>query len=265
MKDHIIVAISLILGIVISGLCFLIVHVNPVTVKKQYYVFELGEEIPTNVDYYISANQEVLKEAQLNLVEVKQAIGDYPVTLTYLDHEYAFYIRIKDTQAPTASLVQVKYDIFIHDTLNAMDMIKDIEDKTEVIAYFESDDKVASRTYSKPGAYNERIVVEDTSGNKLFFRVRVNVKLDRESPVIYGVVDKKVELGKPFKYFEGIRAVDNRDEDISDRISVDGHVDIHTLGTYTLTYYVSDNAGNRTIQKCEITVVESLDDEAPAN
>ena len=43
----------------------------------------------------------------------------------------------------------------------------------------------------------------------------------------------------------GATAIDNSDGDISANIVVTGSVDINALGTYILSYDVSDNAGNQ--------------------
>ena len=42
----------------------------------------------------------------------------------------------------------------------------------------------------------------------------------------------------------GVEAHDVRDGNITDSITVSGRVDVNTTGTYTLTYTVSDAAGN---------------------
>ncbi len=39
-------------------------------------------------------------------------------------------------------------------------------------------------------------------------------------------------------------AIDNVDGDISESVQVNGNVDTGTVGLYTLTYTVSDSAGN---------------------
>lgn len=57
---------------------------------------------------------------------------------------------------------------------------------------------------------------------------------------------------------DGATAIDNVDGDITASIVVDNPVDITTLGTYTITYNVSDAAGNAAVEITRtVNVVES--------
>lgn len=70
---------------------------------------------------------------------------------------------------------------------------------------------------------------------------------DLEKPVIdlYGG-DMEIVLNDPDGYIEpGYYAEDNRDGDVTSQVIVHGTVDVSKIGTYTLTYSVSDKAGNQ--------------------
>lgn len=54
-------------------------------------------------------------------------------------------------------------------------------------------------------------------------------------------------------------ATDDEDGDISSSVSVSGTVDPNTAGTYTLTYSVSDAAGNTASETVTVTIVNSAD------
>lgn len=54
-------------------------------------------------------------------------------------------------------------------------------------------------------------------------------------------------------------ATDDEDGDISSSVSVTGTVDPNTAGTYTLTYTVSDAAGNTATETVTVNVVNSAD------
>lgn len=60
-------------------------------------------------------------------------------------------------------------------------------------------------------------------------------------------------------------ANDDEDGDISSQVSVSGTVDANTKGTYTLTYSVSDAAGNTTSIVVTVNIVNDADGLANAN
>ncbi len=62
---------------------------------------------------------------------------------------------------------------------------------------------------------------------------------------------------------EGATAVDDRDGDITSKISINGTVDTKKTGTYTLTYTVEDTAGNVATVTRVVTVIENPDNTTP--
>ena len=70
-----------------------------------------------------------------------------------------------------------------------------------------------------------------------------------EAPVItlLGNAEVSLELGSTYTD-TGATAVDNIDGDITANIAVVSTVDVNTVGTYTVTYDVSDAAGNAAVQ-----------------
>lgn len=80
--------------------------------------------------------------------------------------------------------------------------------------------------------------------------------VDEVSPVLSGVVDTEISYGSTFDKKLDITATDDIDGDITSRISVAGYIDVNTAGVYTLTYTVSDAAGNVTTETRDVTVGE---------
>ncbi|XID93377.1 immunoglobulin-like domain-containing protein [Paenibacillaceae bacterium WGS1546] len=97
---------------------------------------------------------------------------------------------------------------------------------------------------SQAGEHTLRYSVEDPSGNAASVIRNVYV-YDGDEPAIYlkGSNPMTVEANSPF-VDPGATAQDVQDGDLSASIIVTGTVDPSTLGTYTLTYNVSDAAGN---------------------
>ncbi|MDR0846193.1 MAG: DUF5011 domain-containing protein [Lactobacillales bacterium] len=72
-------------------------------------------------------------------------------------------------------------------------------------------------------------------------------------PVLTGGNDAHVNQGSQFNPFEGINARDLNDGDLSDKIQITGEIDTRRLGSYRLTYTVTNSRGasaqlNRNIQ-----------------
>lgn len=68
---------------------------------------------------------------------------------------------------------------------------------------------------------------------------------DTERPVITLLGSNPLDMDQYTSYVEpGFTAIDNRDGDITSSVVVTGSVDTATVGSYVLTYTVSDQAGN---------------------
>jgi len=73
--------------------------------------------------------------------------------------------------------------------------------------------------------------------------------LDTQAPVITLSGLSVVEVMQGGNYIDaGATASDNADSDLTDKIVIGGEVDTNTIGTYAITYNVSDSAGNMAAQ-----------------
>ena len=77
---------------------------------------------------------------------------------------------------------------------------------------------------------------------------------DATTPTFQGVKDSTIAVGDVFDPLAGITANDDTDGDVTKSIKVSGKVDTSKSGTYTLTYIVSDAAGNTATAKRTVTV-----------
>lgn len=96
------------------------------------------------------------------------------------------------------------------------------------------------------GVYTVRYNVSDLAGNAAAeVTRRVQVTADTSPPVITLIGGSRVDVTQGTLFNDpGASAVDNIDGNISSRIAVSGSVNINRAGSYSLTYRVSDNAGN---------------------
>lgn len=78
-------------------------------------------------------------------------------------------------------------------------------------------------------------------------------------PVITGIEDKTIFIYTNFNNMSGVKAMDNKGNDITRDVRVSGDIiDTNVPGVYTLIYTVSDKAGNEARQERVITVVDNV-------
>ncbi|MBD3320854.1 MAG: DUF5011 domain-containing protein, partial [Chitinivibrionales bacterium] len=105
------------------------------------------------------------------------------------------------------------------------------------------------------GAYELSYAVSDNAGNQVSKnRVVYVVNRDTTAPVIELVPGDTVRIGTSWQE-PGYSASDNLDGDITARVVVSGQVDSTKAGTHSITYTVSDSAGNSTIKIRNVIVV----------
>ena len=146
----------------------------------------------------------------------------------------------------TKTIEAVRYEAYEWTTLikNAKDNVDD-----ELIFAIEEDNV----QFAVPGTYSVTVSVSDQSGNKSTQTFHVIVE-DTTPPTFDVLTDLVIELTdeKP-SFLEGITAYDLVDGDVTEHITVDdSKVDYTQPGEYTVTYRVSDQAGNT--QKETITL-----------
>ena len=98
---------------------------------------------------------------------------------------------------------------------------------------------------STPGEYTLTYTAIDSSSNEAIPVTRLVEVLDSQSPVITlsGSTTITIEAGTNFVE-PGFSATDSNDGDLSSNVIISGSVDSSNLGTYNLTYDVSDSSGN---------------------
>ncbi|MEF1329443.1 immunoglobulin-like domain-containing protein [Vibrio sp. M260121] len=73
-------------------------------------------------------------------------------------------------------------------------------------------------------------------------------------PVFSGLIDVRVHHGSSFDPYAGVTASDKEDGDLTNSITVEGSVDVNTVGTYVLVYSVKDSDNNETKQSRTVVV-----------
>ena len=86
----------------------------------------------------------------------------------------------------------------------------------------------------------------------------VGYRIDTEAPFIQGATDTQIVKDIAFDPLAGVSVFDVLDKTLTPAsIVITGTVDVATVGTYTLTYTLTDRQGNETIVTRVVTVVEA--------
>lgn len=109
----------------------------------------------------------------------------------------------------------------------------------------------------KPGVYVLTYTVNDRAGNVGKVVRRVTVK-DTIKPVLKGIKTKTVYLNSRFSTKTGITAMDGISGNLTKSIKVSGKVDVKKVGSYYLTYSVTDKAGNTQTAVRKIVVKDNV-------
>ncbi|MFD4704749.1 immunoglobulin-like domain-containing protein [Gottfriedia sp. NPDC058432] len=109
----------------------------------------------------------------------------------------------------------------------------------------------------KKGTYTLTYTVSDKAVNKITVERTITV-IDNIKPVIYGAVNKTININTNFNPLTGVTATDNVDGSLTKLIKVTGTVNTKKIGTYTLTYTVTDYSGNRMVLTRKITVKDNI-------
>ncbi|MFP4502755.1 MAG: DUF5011 domain-containing protein, partial [Candidatus Hydrogenedentota bacterium] len=163
-------------------------------------------------------------------------------------------VRVRDTRAPVLSLagaasVEVSCGAGYEEPgYSATDTCDgDVTDTVSVAGTVDS---------ASPGTYTLTYTASDAAGNTAD-AVRVVTVADDTPPelTLAGEANVTLACGEAFDE-PGFSAVDTCDGELSDSVTVGGAVDETTPGTYTLTYEVSDAAGNTADAVRVVTVAD---------
>ena len=174
--------------------------------------------------------------------------GSYPVQIRYKNKTYDCTVLVADTIAPEGRVHNVS--VYSGQPLNPEDFISDIIDVTEVTVSWkpEPDLTVEAQTLMT-------ITLTDAAGNSTDYEAVLSVFVDNGEPQITGVDTIFTYIGTEPDYLAGVTAMDDRDMALE--IIVDSSkVDVNTVGTYDISYSVTDAAGNTTTVTTTVTVTD---------
>lgn len=162
-----------------------------------------------------------------------------------------------DTQAPDITLLGKKtYTI----ALNSSFTDEGATASDDVDGDLTADISVSgSVNTSAIGSYSLVYTVVDAAGNSAEETRIVEVVADSEAPEITLTGDAEVRVALRTSYSDaGASAFDNIDGDLTGAIAVNSDVDIQNVGSYTVTFSVSDSSGNVASVERQVEVFNEL-------
>ena len=174
-KLKVFVPIMIVLGIFLVVLFIVVRDTSKIELKEQKFIYELGDDITSDVSYYLkdTASIKNIKDYKLNsdkLIEEKGKfimknsefvpIGKYEFNVKYKTKEQKFIIEVVDTIAP--EFISSKESVELEETTEKIDLLTyfEVKDLSKVSLSLEGEYDL-----SKAGEYQLKVVAKDDSGN----------------------------------------------------------------------------------------------------
>ena len=203
-------------------------------------------------------------------------VGEYEIKITVEDSKgnkaektVKVIVQQKDDAAPVIKSKD-ELTLTVGDKLSITDLDLAVTDKEDGDLTDKAEVDLSKVDTSKAGIYQITITVKDSFGNETTKTVKVTVKEktvkpeENESPVITAK-DITLTVGDKFNLADlQIKATDKEDGDLTDKVAVEGNVDVTKAGTYTITLTVQDSKGAKAEKKVIVTVkAKEVKNEAP--
>ncbi|MCX0365311.1 DUF5011 domain-containing protein [Clostridium perfringens] len=199
-----------------------------------------------------------------NLTDKIKVIGSVNVNKTGI---YQLIYKVKDSDGNVATVKSVVTVIANEvPVIDATDKTIKVGDTFDPMAGVTAEDKEDGNLTDKvkvikndvntdiPGKYEVVYEVTDNQGATSTKTITVTV-LSNDAPVISGTDNISIKEGDAFDPMAGVTATDTEDGNVTDKIKVEGSVDVNKPGKYELTYTVTDSDGNTTTVKRVVTVI----------
>lgn len=233
--------------------------------KSNGYVIDVDVNASNDFKNYIKATDNVDGDVtpfieaskKLDTSQLGSQIIDFSVTDNVgntTKETYEFFVT--DKVAPTISLKSKNVTLDYGSKFDYNDYFKVSDNFDKKVSNVKVESQVNTK---KIESTDVKITATDSSGNvtKDSFTVKV---ADISAPKIT-LSKSKVEItqGKSINVKNYLTsATDNKDGNITSKVKISGSVNTKKAGTYTVTYSVSDEAGNSTSKTLKVTVVKPV-------
>ncbi|EUJ32194.1 immunoglobulin-like domain-containing protein, partial [Listeria cornellensis] len=185
-------------------------------------------------------------------------VGTYHVTYSVTDSDgntttKTITVTVTSTDAPTISATDKS--VKKGTTFNPLTDVtaSDLEDGNVTSSIQVTANDVNT---SKVGTYHVTYSVTNSEGNTTTKTITVTVT-SNDAPVI-SATDKTMKKGGAFNPLTGVSATDSEDGNVTSQVKVTANnVDTSKVGTYHVTYAVTDSDGNTTTKTITVTVTSN--------
>lgn len=220
--------------------------------------YELGDRVNGNVRDYLLGTSWSVGLSKLDISQVDdRRIGTYQAVVRHGRDEFSYEIIIEDTISPVIVGKQETVYLAMGREYSPEELIESVTDADpQIILSFWDGEKASEMVfYDAPGSYGCVITAKDSSGNMASVTVPVIVD---SPPVILGVQDIYLTVGSQVDFLEQVIAWDERDGDLTYRITVDDtDVRLSQEGTYRLCYRVENNLGIDCVSYADVMVAST--------
>lgn len=233
---------------------------NPATHEVGTTYNDAGATANDNYNGNITANIVTVNPVDLN------TLGTYTVTYNITDSsgnvatEVTRTVNVVDTTAPVITLlgenpITIPVNTVYEDAgATALDNY-DGDLTTDIVT-------VNLVDTANVGAYQISYNITDYAGNPATEAIRTVNVVDISAPIITLLGDNTITVEVDSEYTDaGAIAIDDVDGDISNDIVIINNVDINTVGSYSITYNVTDSSGNQAPEV--VRTVNVVDNMAP--
>ncbi len=182
-------------------------------------------------------------------------VGKYTITSQSGGKTATCVITVQDTKAPVVTVVELQR--YQGDTAKAEEFVQSAEDPsgTVTIRFAREPD------WNTLGKQTVTLLVTDPVGNSAEVEAALEILADTEAPAIQFRGTLTVGKNGEPDYLWDVSAYDNRDGECA--VTVDASdVDLTQAGSYYVTYYAKDSAGNTAQKKRQVVVSPDKEDTA---
>lgn len=221
-----------------------------VNVKKSVTI-EAGSSLP-EAEAFLILEGEAAYACDAEEIDTSR-VGSYSVSVTVDGMTATAKLEVVDTTAPKVTVQKVSG--WVGKEIAPMQFAAAVEDATKVTASYEE-----PADFSKEGEGSVWVVFTDEGGNAVREQVTFTLKKDTVAPEV-AVSEIDVVLGGNISYKKAVNYSDNADSREELTLEIDKSlVDIQTLGTYNVTYTVTDKSGNSTVAVGAVHVLKEQPD-----
>ncbi len=216
---------------------------------KEQVTINLGEELPEASEFLAQAGSEISYITDISKID-KNQMGVHEISFLVDGREASSWLQIADIEAPT---------MVVNDTIGWKS--KSLDVSVFVTSVTDNSENIQVRYETEPdwelvGEQEVTIIAEDESGNSVKQKAMLTLQKDEKAPVVT-VTDIDIKVGGTVSYKKAVSYYDNVDAKEELKLSIDrSKVKLNEVGTYEVTYTVTDSSENSASVTGRVKVVK---------